>query len=240
MNVKVIGCSTCWTDRPASSYCVNNTTLVDCGEGTLKYYKQAKVDFLEIKNIFITHLHGDHIFALYNYLSQHITYNPIEKRKSLTIYGPVGLKDAIQAMLNHFAPEVRSYDVEDYVNIVEIEDFSKVIEIDDMKVQLVKLKHGQLQNIAYVFNDGLVSVGFSGDCTYNEGVEQFVSLCDAAFLECCSEKTSENHLGYDDYIKICKTNPEKKFYAIHCVDRIYNNAQELGITVAVAGQELNF
>ena len=240
MNIKVIGCSTCWTDRPTSSYCINNATLVDCGEGTLKYYKQAKVDFLAIKNIFITHLHGDHIFALYNYLNQHISYNPIEKRKSLTIYGPVGLKDSIYAMLSHFASELKSCNVEDYVNIVEIDDFSKVIKIEGMEVRLVKLKHGQLQNIAYVFNDGMVSVGFSGDCTYNEAVDQFISFCDVAFLECCSEKTSENHLGYDDYIKICKSNPEKKFHAIHCVDKIYNNSQELGITVAVAGQELNF
>ena len=45
MKVSVIGCSTAWTDRPCSSYCINDTILVDCGEGTFKYYAQAQVDY---------------------------------------------------------------------------------------------------------------------------------------------------------------------------------------------------
>ena len=51
MQVKVIGCSNAWTDRPTSSYCINENILVDCGEGTFKYYQKAKVDYIKIINL---------------------------------------------------------------------------------------------------------------------------------------------------------------------------------------------
>ena len=70
MQVTVIGCSTCWTNKPVSSYCINGNILVDCGEGTTKHYKKSGVDFFEIKHIFITHFHTDHFTGLSAHISQ--------------------------------------------------------------------------------------------------------------------------------------------------------------------------
>ena len=73
-NVKVIGCSTAWTNRPMSSYCLDDEILIDCGEGTTKYYDKTDVNFNSIKNIFITHFHSDHFSGLTQYLCQHCLY----------------------------------------------------------------------------------------------------------------------------------------------------------------------
>ena len=93
--------------------------------------------------------------------------------------------------------------------------------------------------MAYLFRKNDYSIGFSGDCTYTDNLENFVSQTDICFLECCSEKTTENHLGYDKFLDIKNRYPNNRYLAIHCVDRLYNN-KDFDIEFAVSGQIYNF
>ena len=83
-------------------------------------------------------------------------------------------------------------------------------------------------------------IGFSGDCTYTPNVENFVSGCDICFLECCSEKTSIKHLGYDKFKEIEEKYPDKKFLAIHCIDKLYSNPKDFDVEFAISGKTYNF
>eukprot|EP01025_Chloroclados_australasicus_P045855 TRINITY_DN5049_c0_g1_i1.p1 TRINITY_DN5049_c0_g1~~TRINITY_DN5049_c0_g1_i1.p1 ORF type:complete len:506 (-),score=54.68 TRINITY_DN5049_c0_g1_i1:1559-3076(-) len=76
------------------------TLLVDCGEGTYNQLQCYGIDPFSIKAVFITHLHGDHVFGipgLVNYLGAYHqakkAYSGSEDYKDdfLTIYGPPGL-----------------------------------------------------------------------------------------------------------------------------------------------------
>lgn len=238
MEVKVIGCSNSWTDRPTSSYCINDSILVDCGEGTLKFYKKAKVDFLNIKHIFITHLHSDHTFNLGTFYSYYANYERKEKMKTVTIYGPKGLKDYVDHI--KIVSFQCNYTFEDIFNIVEIEDFNKTIEIDEVKVKMFHFMHGNIDDIAYIFDDGKVKVGFSGDLNYQKEIQNFISNLNVVFLECSNATSSPTHLGYNDYIKLQSNNPDKKFFAVHCADSIYQNEKELGIKCAKHGKCYKF
>ena len=42
----------------------DRTVLFDCGEGTQKQIMEAQVSPMKIDDIYITHLHGDHILGL--------------------------------------------------------------------------------------------------------------------------------------------------------------------------------
>lgn len=69
--------------------------LIDCGEGTQVAMKKYNCGFKTIDLILITHLHGDHIIGLIGLLQ---TMGNSGKTDDLTIVGPVGITDAMNAI----------------------------------------------------------------------------------------------------------------------------------------------
>jgi ribonuclease Z len=55
--------------------------------------------FMKIQNIFISHLHGDHLFGLWGLLS---TMSLIGRKESLYIYAPPGFEDILKSILHFF------------------------------------------------------------------------------------------------------------------------------------------
>jgi ribonuclease Z len=71
--------------------------LIDCGEGTQFQMLKFKVKRHKINHIFISHLHGDHIFGLIGLL---MTYDLSGRTKPLHIYSPAGLQAMIEIQFN--------------------------------------------------------------------------------------------------------------------------------------------
>jgi len=74
----------------------NHNFLIDCGEGTQVQLRKYGVKFSKIKHIFISHLHGDHIFGLVGLIS---TFRLLNRESELHIYAPKGLKEIITIQL---------------------------------------------------------------------------------------------------------------------------------------------
>ena len=70
-----------------SNYC-----LIDCGEATQHQLIKSELKFNKLDSIFITHMHGDHIFGLPGLLC---TLNEMRSHP-LTIYGPKGISDYVE------------------------------------------------------------------------------------------------------------------------------------------------
>lgn len=68
--------------------------LFDCGEGTQHRFLQAGLKLNRIEKIFITHLHGDHLFGLPGLLS---TRSFKGGTKPITVYGPRPLKNYLES-----------------------------------------------------------------------------------------------------------------------------------------------
>lgn len=71
--------------------------LFDCGEATQHQILHTTIRPRKIEKIFITHLHGDHIFGLPGLLSSR---SFLGGQDLLTIYGPKGLQEWILASLD--------------------------------------------------------------------------------------------------------------------------------------------
>jgi ribonuclease Z len=87
-------------ERMLSSMVINRdgeNILFDCGESTQFQMVTAGVKPFRIKNIFITHLHGDHIFGLPGLLS---TMSLLKRTEPITVFGPKGIKQFLDTSLN--------------------------------------------------------------------------------------------------------------------------------------------
>ncbi len=97
--------------------------LFDCGEATQHQILHTPIKPRKLEKIFITHLHGDHIYGLPGLLGSR---SFLGGEKPLTIYGPKGLKEWIELTLitsqTHLNYSIEYVEVEEGV-IFEDEDF---------------------------------------------------------------------------------------------------------------------
>lgn len=70
--------------------------LFDCGEGTQLQLQRAGLSLQRIREIFITHLHGDHVLGLPGLIS---TMTMLNRTKALNVYGPVGTREYTETVL---------------------------------------------------------------------------------------------------------------------------------------------
>ncbi|MFR9580167.1 MAG: MBL fold metallo-hydrolase, partial [Rikenellaceae bacterium] len=73
--------------------------LVDAGEGCQQQLLRCGVNPLKIKAIFISHLHGDHLFGLFPLLSTMGLYG---RKTSLKIYAPHPFGEMLESHLRFF------------------------------------------------------------------------------------------------------------------------------------------
>ncbi|KFN01722.1 ribonuclease Z [Bacillus clarus] len=110
------------------------TWLFDCGEATQHQILHTSVRPRRIEKIFITHLHGDHIFGLPGLLGSRSFQGGTT---SLTVYGPIGIKQFIEVALSVSTTHVK-YPLE----VIEITEEGVVFEDDQFYVETKRLSHG--------------------------------------------------------------------------------------------------
>lgn len=74
----------------------NAIWLFDCGEATQHQILRSQIKLSKLEKIFITHMHGDHIFGLPGLLSSRSFQGG---DSDLTIYGPVGIQAYVETSL---------------------------------------------------------------------------------------------------------------------------------------------
>ncbi|TBL80218.1 ribonuclease Z [Paenibacillus thalictri] len=106
--------------------------LFDCGEGTQHQILKSPVRIGKVEKLFITHLHGDHIYGIPGLLTSR-SYQGGDT--PLTIYGPRGIKQLVELLLETSGAHL-SYEL----HIVEQAD-GVIFEDDQFKVETAVLDH---------------------------------------------------------------------------------------------------
>ena len=111
--------------------------LFDCGEGTQHQIMKSNIKSSHIKKIFITHMHGDHIYGLPGLLA---TLGLSGNSDGIEIYGPSELKSFVISALKSSYCKL-SFPLR-FINVEEYSEQKKLLfESDKIEVNCAILKH---------------------------------------------------------------------------------------------------
>ncbi|WP_332630196.1 ribonuclease Z [Halalkalibacter flavus] len=106
--------------------------LFDCGEATQHQILKSPITLTKIDRIFISHLHGDHLFGLPGLLCSRSAQGA---KTPLAIYGPDGVETFVKTALT-ISKSYLSYDIH-FITI----DEGIIYEDDSIKVEVMGLDH---------------------------------------------------------------------------------------------------
>lgn len=123
--------------------------LIDCGEGTQQQMRRMHVSFLKVEAVFITHIHGDHLFGLFGLLSSMAMYGRTGK---LDVYGPRALGSVLK-FYDSFFGEGSNFEIA--FHAVECDSPVLIHESKNVRVSAFPLRH-KIECYGYRF-DGIPS-----------------------------------------------------------------------------------
>ncbi|WP_312092334.1 ribonuclease Z [Niallia sp.] len=107
--------------------------LFDCGEATQHQILHTSIKPRRIDKVFITHLHGDHLYGLPGFLASRSFQGG---ETPLTVYGPKGISEYVRISL-----AVSQTYLKYELRVVEIEE-GVILEDNDFIVEARTLEHG--------------------------------------------------------------------------------------------------
>jgi len=122
--------------------------LIDCGEGTQRQFRKAKLNPCKITRLLITHWHGDHVLGIPGFLS---TLALSGYNKTLYIYGPEGTKSFVRELLKIFK-FTRRYQIK----VKEVK--GKFFDAKDFYLEAKPMEHGIPTNAYNFVKKGLIRI----------------------------------------------------------------------------------
>lgn len=118
--------------------------LFDCGEGTQLQFMQARAGMNRKMRIFISHLHGDHVFGLPGLLH---SLSFMGRTRELDIFGPKGITDLILSV-----NRVVKFYARFPIRIAEIQSSGQIVDDLEYEVRAATAKHS-IPCFAYAFQE---------------------------------------------------------------------------------------
>jgi ribonuclease Z len=129
----------------------NHSFLVDCGEGTqMQLLKYAFLKPSRIRAIFISHLHGDHVFGLIGMLHSFALQG---RQDRIDIYGPSGLQQLIDVQMKVTGAQLPFPCV---IHQIDCQTFQCIYEDSKVAVWSIPLRH-RIETSGYLFREKQVA-----------------------------------------------------------------------------------
>lgn len=138
--VTILGCGSAMptTYRNPSSQLVEvneKLFMIDCGEGTQLQMRKQKARMSKLHSIFISHLHGDHVFGLPGLLS---TLSLMGRRGELNIYAHKELEMFLTPFMDYYGNQF-NYKI-NHIHI-DSKKHTTIFENNSIEVESFPLKH---------------------------------------------------------------------------------------------------
>lgn len=231
MKVRVIGSGSMWTAYNSASYMIDDDILVDMPNGMCKNLFRFKINPRLIKNVLITHFHGDHYFDMpFYYLLKSRADD-----KNINVYCSNEGKRKISKLLKFAFPNsVKG--VNEAINLKYI--FDDTFKVNNFVVKKYLVDHGRMKPaFGFVFEDGENKVGFTGDTAICKNVEYMASICNYLFCDCMFINGNSKHMGIDNIKYLSEKYPKCKFIVSHLEDTTREELNKIKIKNVIVPDE---
>lgn len=120
--------------------------MIDCGEGTQMRLTDFHIPRSKINHIFISHLHGDHVFGLFGLLT---SYSLAGRTEAMHIYAPEGLEEMLNVV---FRTTFSVLIFPLIVKVIDTETSSLVYDNEILSVYSIPLKHS-VPTMGFLFKE---------------------------------------------------------------------------------------
>ena len=172
--------------------------LVDCGYGALRALIQAGLNYNDLSNVFLTHLHNDHTSDLAALLSHKWTSG---RAQPATVHGPFGTAALVEGAIAFFKADTEIRIVDEGRTVrpeslfhghdLTVPAVTEVYRDERVTVKAVENTHFPerakkkmpYRSLAYRFDMADRSVVFSGDTAYCQGLVELAQNADIFVCE---------------------------------------------------------
>ncbi|WJS99760.1 MBL fold metallo-hydrolase [Novosphingobium humi] len=220
--------------------------LIDTGDGAMTEMADAGADYPDLRTIWISHIHFDHLGGLYAVLGLRLQTRTV---RPLTIYGPPGMKEIVAGLIAAMRPSARSgfgipgevpIDPATNINVVELDD-GAVVKLDAFTVRVATNTHYSFtpgspeehiyRSLSYRFDLPGRSIIYTGDTGPSEKVTQLAKGADMLVTEMID---LDNTLAQMDR-RVRHISPEEKAHMAEHLTRHHLSTQAIGEMAARAG-----
>lgn len=124
----------------------DNLYMIDCGEGTQQAFMKKRLKFNRLGHIFLTHLHGDHVFGLPGLVG---TLGLHSAGGKLTIHTFSDGAEILSSIFNYFSRDL-PFEIE--FNILDPRKEQIAYENRSLIVRTIPLSH-RVADVGYVFQE---------------------------------------------------------------------------------------
>jgi ribonuclease BN (tRNA processing enzyme) len=172
--------------------------LVDCGYGTLRALVQAGLDYNNLANVFLTHLHNDHTSDVAALLSHKWTSG---RAQAATVHGPFGTAALVESAIAFFKADTEIRVVDEGRTVrpeslfhghdLNVSGATEIYRDERVTVKAAENTHFPerakkkmpYRSLAYRFDMADRSVVFSGDTAYSKGLVELAQNADVFVCE---------------------------------------------------------
>ncbi|MEI7737497.1 MAG: MBL fold metallo-hydrolase [Betaproteobacteria bacterium] len=169
--------------------------LIDEGDGLTRRVVQVGINFTKVNQIFITHLHSDHMAGLATFLNTSWQYS---RRNAINVYGPTGTQATVKGAIQYMSIEAEIRGISEGKNVPLANVFTGndvqdgiVFQDSNIKVTAARNSHYQFstanskrhQSYSYRFESKDKCIIFTGDTGPSANVEKLSKGCDILVAE---------------------------------------------------------
>lgn len=120
--------------------------LIDCGEGVQQQFQKYRIPMMKLDSIFISHIHGDHVFGLFGLLS---TIAMKGRTAPLNIYAPSNFGPIMKFFLSYYGEGI-SYELR-FVPMT-MKEPQVIYETKSLEIVSFPLNH-KIDTFGYIFRE---------------------------------------------------------------------------------------